>query len=360
MKFVENILDAVRPHFKDKGTFAPFYPAFAAIDYFLLAPPHKTHHAPYGREAIDCKRYMSLVIAAMLPCLAASFYFYGLRMLAMIVVSYAVGLSVELVFAMVRKEEIAEGFFVTGLIFPLCLPPGTPLWMVGLGVAFGVIVGKEVFGGSGRNLFNPAIVGRVFLAISYPAIMSKAWILPGTGCPGNLLTVADVVPDGVTCATPLVMAKSGELTQTMALFLGNTTGSAGETSALAILAGGIFLVLLGIASYRTVIASLGSFVILNFALHQFDPANVNPVLFNLLSGGFLFGTFFMATDPITSPVTQQGKWIYGIIIGTITLLIRSYSGYVEGMMFAVLLGNICAPAIDEIFIRMRIRRFANE
>ncbi|RKX98691.1 MAG: RnfABCDGE type electron transport complex subunit D, partial [Spirochaetes bacterium] len=217
---------------------------------------------------------------------------------------------------MVRSEEVNEGFLVTGFIFPLILPPGIPLWMVAVGIVFGVIVGKEMFGGTGRNLFNPALIGRVFLAVGYPATMTSAWISTGDFPAGRLLSPFTIgMPEGVTSATALVQAKGGVFASTFDLFIGHITGSTGETSALAIIAGGLFPVAIGVANWRTVLSILASFVISGAILGVAFPDIINPPLFNLLSGGFLFGTFFMATDPVSSPVTQRGKIFYGILIG---------------------------------------------
>lgn len=360
MKLAANILNSLRPLFEESGRFARLHPIFQAADTFFFTAPLKTAGPPYGRDPIDIKRYMSLVIVGLLPCFLASLYFFGWRMLLMILVSYAAGGVVEVLFAIVRKEEINEGFLVTGFIFPLILPPGLPLWMVAVGIIFGVLVGKEVFGGTGRNLFNAALVGRCFLALGYPSLMTRAWVAPAAGRLGSLLSPIRTATDAVTGATPLVLAKAGELAAPLDLFLGRVMGSAGETSALAILLGGGFLVMVGVANWRTVVGILGSFTVLCAALHVADPASVAPATFHLLAGGLLFGSFFMATDPVTSPVTLSGKWAYGILIGTLTVLIRSFSGYVEGVTFAILLGNMCAPLIDEVVIRLRVRRYARE
>ncbi|MHC4165202.1 MAG: RnfABCDGE type electron transport complex subunit D, partial [Planctomycetota bacterium] len=297
-------------------------------------------------------------IVALLPCVFAALYFFGLRVLAIIAVSYIVGGSVEVLFAVVRREEINEGFLVTGLIFPLVLPPTLPLWMVGVGVAFGVVVGKELFGGTGRNLFNPALVGRCFLAVGYPAAMSSNWLTAGHGLWGRLTeyaTAADI--DAISAATPLVSAKQGSFAALSDLFVGNVSGSIGETSALAVLAGGLFLLATRVANWRTVAATLGSFALVGVLLHGLAPSAFGPVGWHLLAGGMLFGAFFMATDPVTSPITSGGKWAYGIIIGLSTLLIRNLTGYVEGVMFAILLGNICAPLLDEVAFAHRLRKY---
>ncbi len=359
---IENILDKFRPLFKEDGKLKKFFPAFEAFDHFLLSAPLDASIPPFGRDSMDVKRYMSLVIVALIPSFIASLYFFGWRIIPMLIVSYTAGGVVEVLFGIIRKEEINEGFLVSGFIFPLTLPPNTPLWMVAVGMSFGILMGKEVFGGTGRNLFNSALMGRCFLLLGYPQLMAGAWISPAKGWLGHLLNPLSAfqTSDAVTSATPLVLAKSGQLTSYFDLFIGRVLGSAGETSAIAVLIGGVALMLLGIASYRTIVGLLISFTTLSFLLHSYSPDAANPPLFGLLSGGFLFGTFFMATDPVSSPVTNAGKWVYGALIGTITILIRTFSGFVEGMMFAILFGNVCAPLIDEVFIRLYMRRYAHE
>jgi len=359
MKVLLNLFGFFGKHFQDGGALRPAKPLFDAAENFCFAPAARTGGSPHVRDPLDVKRFMSMVIVALVPCVLASLYFFGLRVLAMIVVSYAAGGAVEVIFAIVRKEDINEGFLVTGLLFPLILPITIPLWMVGVGVAFGVLVGKELFGGTGRNPFNPALVGRCFLALAYSSTMSAAWIRPVTKFPGHLLRYdsADSV-DAITAATPLGLAKSGQLTEAWHLFFGNVPGSIGETSAIALIAGGLFLLFTRVANWRTVVAILGSFFALAAALHLADASRFGPAGWHLLAGGLLFGTFFMATDPVTSPMTNSGKWVYGIIIGTVTVLIRNLTGYVEGAMFAILLGNICAPIIDDVVVRVRMRRWA--
>ena len=359
MRLLSKVFDKFRPLFEPEGKLSRIRPAFQMADNMFFATLAKAENAPFGRDPMDVKRYMSLAIMGLIPAFLASIYFYGWRILLMVAVSYIAGAVAEIAFAVFRKEEVNEGFLVTGLIFPLTLPPGIPLWTVALGVIFGVVVGKEIFGGTGRNLFNPALVGRVFLALGYPSLMTSSWIEPLSGGWGRILSPIQIAGvDSVSTATPLVAAKSAELADTIRLLLGNTTGSAGETSAVAILLGGLFLLVVGVASWRTILAVIVSFVALNAIVLFAAPETVNPVLFNLLSGGFLFGTFFMATDPVSSPVTRSGKWTYGILIGAVTMLIRSFSGFVEGMMFAILFGNICAPLIDEVVIRFKMRRYA--
>ncbi|HEB32064.1 MAG TPA: RnfABCDGE type electron transport complex subunit D [Spirochaetes bacterium] len=361
MKIIADILKKMRPLFNEGGKLSLLGPVFQALDNFLLQADIKTENPPYGRDPMDIKRYMSMVIMALFPCFFASLYFFGWRVLLMMLVSYAAGGAVELLFAIIRKEEINEGFLVTGFIFPLILPPGLPLWIVAVGVFFGVLIGKEVFGGTGRNVFNAALVGRAFLALGYPSTMARSWMPPGGRPWGNLVTMFSVrAPEAITSATPLVMGKSGDLTPPIDLFLGNVAGSAGETSVIALLLGGVFLILVGVSNWRTVLGILLSFTVLAAGFRGLNPSAVTPVWFNLMSGGILFGAFFMATDPVTGPITQSGKWVYGIIIGSVTILIRFFSGFVEGVTFAILLGNIFAPLIDEVVIRNRIRRYARE
>ena len=361
MKWLLKIIDAVRPAFEEGGKLQIFNPVFGALEHFLFAPAARTTGIPHIRDPLDLKRVMSAVIVSMIPCVLAAIYFFGLRFIAMLVVTYVAGLTVEALFAIVRKEGINEGFFVTGFLFPLILPPSLPLWMVAVGVAFGVLVGKELFGGTGRNIFNPAIVGRCFLALAYPAAMSKNWVEPGYELTGRVLQYVDASNiDAISSATPLVLAKQGELVSISHLLLGNVSGSFGETSGIAIILGGLFLLYTRVANWRTVVGILGSTALLAAILHHAQPEKFAPALWHLLAGGLLFGAFFMATDPVTSPVTNAGKWIYGAVIGIVTLLIRNFTGYVEGVMFAILLGNIVAPILDEIVFGIRLRRLRNE
>jgi Na(+)-translocating NADH:ubiquinone oxidoreductase B subunit len=370
VKWLLKIVDAVRPTFEEGGKLHIFNPVFGALEHFLFAPGDRTSGAPHIRDAIDLKRFMSMAIVAVVPCAFAALYFFGWRFLAMVVVSYAVGLTIETIFAIVRKEGINEGFFVTGILFPLILPANTPLWLVGLGVGFGVFIGKELFGGTGRNVFNPALVGRCFLALAYPGPMSKSYVEPSHDLLGCLLF--KWLPhgsgvDGVTVATPLSAAKAGEIGKTAHLLLGSVAGSVGETSALLIIMGGVFLLLTRVGNWRTVVSILGSFIVLtsvllisNVVSYDRMPGVFGPVVWHVFAGGLLFGTFFMATDPVTSPTTNPGKWIYGIIIGSVTVLIRHFTGYVEGVTFSILLGNIVAPILDEAIIGVRIRRLRSE
>lgn len=361
MKFLLKIFENFRPTFDEGGKFGAMKPLYEAMENFFFAPKAVTLVSPHVRDPLDIKRMMSMVIIALVPSLAFAFYFFGWRMVAMLVVSYAAGGAVEVAFAVIRKEEINEGFLVTGMLFPLILPPTLPLWMVGVGVAFGVFIGKELFGGTGRNIFNPAILGRCFLALAYPAAMSGNWITPGSGTTGRMLQYISASNlDAVSSATPLVLAKQGEIVDILKMFLGNTSGSIGETSAIAIVLGGVFLLFTRVANYRSVVGTIGSAFVMAAIFHYSDPERFAPAVWHICAGGLLFGAFFMVTDPVSSPITNTGKWIYGIIIGVVTMLIRNFTGYVEGVMFAILLGNIMAPILDEIVFNIRIKRLKNE
>ena len=358
MKFLLRILDKMRPNFEPGRKLAFFKPVFEAFDAFCFSSDETTKFAPFARDSLDIKRYMSLVIVGLLPATLAGLYFFGWRILPVIVVSYVAGGAVEVLFGVIRKESINEGFLVTGLIFPLVLPPGIPLWIVAVGMALGVLLGKEVFGGTGHNIFNPALIGRAIIAVGYAKPMTSSWIAPGKGLWGNLGSYLS--PDAVTGGTPLVQAKQQVYEPLANMFWGNTPGCIGETCAAAIILGGLFLIIAKVVNWRTVAGILGSFVILNIIMQAISPERFAPVEFNLLAGGLLFGAFFMATDPVSSPITNPAKWAYGIFIGCVTLLIRSLTVYTEGIMFAILLGNIFGPLFDEVVFRFRFRRYRLE
>lgn len=361
MRKLRDILDKLRPAFGPEGRFHAAKPVFDAAENFFFSPDTSAQRAPFVRDPLDIKRYMSMVIVAIAPCVVASLYFYGLRVLAMIIVSYAVGGTVEVLFAVIRKEEINEGFLVTGLVFPLIVPPTLPLWMVGLGAAFGVFFGKELFGGTGRNPFNPALVGRCFLALGYPVAMTSGWVKPGWGGTGRLFQyVGASATDAISAATPLVEAKQGVLAKIQGMYLGSIGGCVGETSAILVIAGGLFLLFTKVANWRTVVAVLLTAFVAQALFHRADSVAFAPAIWHLGAGGLLFGAFFMATDPVTSPATNAGKWLYGGLIGTVTILIRNLTGYVEGVMFAILLGNIVAPLLDHGIHLLQVRRLAHE
>jgi len=390
MGWLLKLFDKSRHLFEKDGKLAMFKPLFDAKENFFFAPSHKTENSPHVRDPLDIKRFMSMVIIAVAPCAALSVYLYGIRMIAIIATSYIVGGLCEVAFAIARKEDINEGFLVTGLLFPLILPPGIPLWQVAVGVAFGVIVGKELFGGTGRNVFNPALVGRCFLAIAYPVHMTTTWVKSAATGSGNLFRWVELhstgyiemaihkvhttlglgsifewvdgkTVDAISSATPLALAKQGTMVSKMDVFLGTVSGCGGETSALLILLGAVFLIVSRIASWRTIVSAIVAFLLTGFLIRTVDPAfgsaAANPLcpIWHLFAGGFLFGVVFMATDPVSGPMTQPAKYAYGALIGVTTMLIRNYTGYVEGAMFAILLANTFAPLLDEVVIRLRLR-----
>ena len=364
MKFVLKIFKSVKPNFEEGGKFKTFLPLYEAMENFCFAPSTTTQLAPFARDPLDVKRFMTMVIIALVPALAMSYYFFGARLIAMIIVSYAAGGMVEVLFACVRKEPIAEGFLVTGMLFPMILPPTLPLPILAIGVIFGVLIGKELFGGTGRNVFNPAIVGRCFLALAYPKAMSGNFTTAGTEIPGRMLEYIHAgnaaAHDAISTATPLVLAKQGEMVNTVDMLIGNTSGSISETSAIAIILGGVFLLLTRIANWRTVVSILAAAFVTAAVIYNTDTTRFAPPMWHMCAGGLLFGAFFMATDPVSSPITNAGKRIYGIMIGVVTMLIRNFTGYVEGVMFAILLGNIVAPILDEIVFKIRIGRLKSE
>lgn len=321
-----------------------------AIDGFFYETSEKTS-LPHFVDYIDIKRYMTFVIISLLPSTIASIYFYGWRVLFLIFVSYIFGGICEVIFAIVRKREIEEGFLVTGLIFPLTLPPTVPWWVVAVGICFGVIFGKEVFGGTGKNIFNPALVGRVFITISFPKIMSMEWYQPIIY--GGFLKFK---PDAITSATPLISFKSNNIiTPIKDLIFGFVPGCIGETFRIGIILGGIFLLITKIANWRIPLTYLLSSFFISFIGNIYNPEKFAPPLFQIFSGGLLFGAFFMATDPVTTPFTNEGKYIAGILLGLLTIFIRSFSGYVEGVMFSILFMNGISPLIDYIVLEKKYK-----
>lgn len=321
---------------------APLKPVLDAADGFFFGTKDVTTGAPHLRDNIDLKRYMITVLIAVLPCVAAGVYFYGLRVITLIMISYIFGGICEVLFSVIRKKEINEGFLITGIIYPLILPPTIPYWMAAVGIIVGVVLGKEVFGGTGKNIFNPAMVGRIFLAVAFPIEMTTKWKMPFI--------------DAITSATPLINFKgTAELASTWNLLIGNIPGSVGETCKIVIILGGIFLIVTKVVNWRIPLAYLGTVAILSLAFNRIWPQSFAPPGFQLLSGGLLFGAVFMATDPVTSPFTEGGRWIYGILLGVLTLSIRGFSGYVESVMFAIIFMNIFAPLLDQLMLTVRYK-----
>ncbi|MHC4124845.1 MAG: RnfABCDGE type electron transport complex subunit D [Planctomycetota bacterium] len=335
-------------------------PLIEAVDAALFGTDETTQVAPHIVDSIDTKRYMSCAIAALVPATLASIYFYGLRAIMIIAVSYAAGFFVEFMFAVIRKHKIHEGFLVTGLIFPLVLPPTTPLWVVAVGVMFGVLFGKEMFGGTGRNIFNPALVGRLFITIAFPAIMTTSWLMPiteATFAEKWLIPFAETsITDSITAATPLSTYKTtGVMPSTIDLLIGHTAGSMGETCRIAIIIGGLFLIFTKVSNWRIPVSYIGSVFVFAAIGNHFLPGRIAPAVFQVFTGGLLFGALFMATDPVTSPFTRAGKYSFGIMCGLLTVLIRSFSGYVEGVMFSIVIMNAFTPLIDHIVLALKYR-----
>ncbi|MCO4781515.1 MAG: NADH:ubiquinone reductase (Na(+)-transporting) subunit B [Candidatus Cloacimonetes bacterium] len=391
MKVLLDIFEKTR-----KDLFGPgkplekFEPGYDAAETFLFSPVHTTKKGPHVRDAVDTKRYMSMVIAALIPALifgiynagyqaqlatsqsidCASCFIEGLKLVVpLIILSYAVGGTWEAIFAVVRKHPINEGFLVTGLLFPLILPPTIPLWQAAIGISFGVVIGKEVFGGTGMNVLNPALVARAFCFFSYPGKMSgdNVWV--------HISDPAKMV-DGFSGATPLAIAAAHTKTAAtdpnvvealtakgfsfMAMFSGLIPGSIGETSTVAILLGALFLAIVGVASFRTMIACVFGAMVTGLIFYNFAPASAAgiyhlPPHLHLVMGGFAFGCVFMATDPVSSAATNTGKLIYGFGIGVLAVLIRTVNpAYPEGMMLAILFMNVFAPLIDFYVIQVHV------
>jgi RnfABCDGE-type electron transport complex D subunit len=336
MKIAKNLFAGL----KKNRLLRPVKPIIETLEGIVLGSPEAARGAPHFRDHIEIKRYMSTVILAMIPTTVAALVFFGWHVLAMILTSYVVGGVIEVLFALIRRKEIEEGFLVTGLIFPLILPPTAPLWVVAVGIAFGVFFGKEVFGGTGRNIFNPALVGRIFITIAFPQIMSATWRSPFS--------------DAITTATPLSVYRSAQTTVPyLELLLGQVAGSTGEVFRIGIIAGAVLLMMTRVSSWRVTLSYLGSVALFALIGHTLGPGTFAPPLFQLLAGGVLFGAVFMATDPVTSPATKSGKLIFGTGCGIITVLIRTFSGFTEGVMFSIVIMNAFAPLIDSAVVNLK-------
>ena len=361
---LRNYIDKIKPNFEQGGKYAKFHSTFEAFETFLYTPNRVTSNGAHIRNYVDMKRNMIYVVIALIPCflfgtwnigyqhflsLSETVTFwqiigYGLlKIIPLYLVSYIVGLAIEFTFAELRHEEVNEGYFVTGFLIPLIMPVDVPLWMLALAVAFAVIIGKEVFGGSGMNVVNPALLARAFLFFSYPSKMT-----------GDSVWIAEKA-DAYSGATPLGILFNGgsvnELPSIFDMFIGTISGSVGETSKIAILIGGIFLIITGVSSLRIIISTFIGAITMSLLISDV------PFYYHLLMGGFMFGTFFMATDPVTAAQTNIGKWIYGFLIGAIAILIRvANPGYPEGMMLAILLLNVFAPLIDWCVVAVNIRK----
>ena len=368
MNFLRNYLDKQKPKFEKGGKLEKFHSVFTGFESFLFVPNTTTSSGAHIRDAVDLKRTMIIVVLALIPARLFGIYnvgyqhfnavggladttffqlfFYGLwKVLPMIIVSYVVGLGIEFAVAQMKGHEINEGFLVSGLLIPMIMPVEAPLWMVALSTAFAVIIGKEIFGGTGMNIWNPALLARAFFFFSYPSMISgdKVWIAGDTA-------------DAISQATPLAQMALGQpLTYSTAdMFWGFIPGSVGETSAFCILIGAVILLLTNVASWRTMISVfVGGYLMALI----FQPISGVEAYQQLLMGGFAFGAVFMATDPVTSAQTNTGKYVYGLLIGAMAVIIRCINpGYPEGMMLAILLMNTFAPLIDWFVVQANIKR----
>jgi Na+-transporting NADH:ubiquinone oxidoreductase subunit B len=392
MKALKRLFNATRPHFETGGRLEKLHPLFDAIETVAFAPALTTTADAHVRDSLDLKRYMTFVIIALMPPFFFGIYNTGYQshlasglslgfvpvmmqgawvVLPMLMVSYAVGLFWEVLFASIRKHNISEGFLVTGLLFPMTLPPTTPLWQVAVGISFGVVIGKEIFGGTGRNILNPALTARAFIFFAYPANMSgdRVWTL--------VQQSGQQAVDAVTAATPLALlplATTGEAASRILgdagytfqrLFMGGIPGSIGETSALMCLVGAIFLVLTGVGNYRNMLGGIlgvlavaypGYLINLSSGGEAARLFSVHPA-WHLVMGSFAFGIVYMATDPVSGPGMNLSRWIYGFAIGALTVMIRVFNpAYPEGVMLAILFMNLFAPLIDHFVIKVRLRK----
>lgn len=382
MKALRNLVDKMKPAFSKGGKLEKLHWVFDGLDTFLFTPGHATERGAHIRDGIDLKRTMSVVITALLPCLLFGIWnvgqqhyqaigqlvglgegfwekvlFGAVKVLPIVVVSYGVGLGIEFLFTSIKGHPIQEGFLVSGMLIPLVMPINVPLWMVAVGTAFAVVIGKEVFGGTGMNVLNVALTARAFLFFAYPTQMSgdKVWVSTATDMNYPLV-------DGFTGATSLGQAATGHVDRIASLsdtFWGFEAGSIGETSAFACLIGAFILIISGIGSWRIMLATVLGGAAMSWI---FNLAGANdymriPVLHQLLLGGFMFGTVFMATDPVTAAQTNMGKWIYGFLVGLLAILIRVINpAYPEGMMLSILFMNVMAPLIDHYVVQANIKR----
>ena len=377
MKALRNIIDNIKPQFEKGGKFSYLQSTFEAFETFLFVPNTTTKIGSHIRDHIDMKRTMSVVVIALIPALLFgmwnvgyqhflsqgevsslmdNFLFGLIKVLPIVVVSYGVGLGVEFIFAQFRGHEVNEGFLVSGMLIPLVVPPDTPLWMVAIATIFAVIIGKEVFGGTGMNILNPALTARAFLFFAYPSDMSgdKVWIAEKA--------------DAYSGATPLGNLLTNQpfdsLPSASDMFWGFIPGSIGETSTFLIFIGAVILMITGIGSWRIMLSvfagGFGLAAFFNLIGPYVAPDNAYmalPAYYHLIMGGFAFGAVFMATDPVSASQTNKGKWIYGVLIGVMAVLIRVLNpAYPEGMMLAILLMNVFAPLIDHYVVEGNIKK----
>ncbi len=380
MKALHNLVEKVKPNFEKGGKLEKLNRTFEAFETFLFVPGNVTKKGSHIRDAMDMKRTMFHVVIAMIPVMLFGMwnvgyqhylaigqevafldqFVYGLiRVLPLIVVSYASGLAIEFLFATIRDHEVNEGFLVSGLLIPLVIPVTTPLWMVAVATIFAVIIGKEVFGGTGMNILNPALLARAFLFFAYPSYLSgEVWI-------DTTLQEGQQLVDGFSGATALAVLAAGELQylpSAFEMFVGTIPGSIGETSTVAVLIGAVILVATGVGSLRIMLSVVAGGLFMGglFNLFAVNDFMAIPPYYHLIMGGFAFGTVYMATDPVSASQTGTGKYIYGFLIGVITILIRVVNpAYPEGMMLAILFMNVFAPLIDHYVVAANIKRRMN-
>lgn len=399
MKQLRTLLDKLHPLFSEEGKLKRLYPLYEAMDSFIYTPGESTDSAPHVRDAMDLKRVMITVVIALIPCFFMAMWNTGFQanqalqyggeisgwrgglldllgygadpssmidnlllgaswFVPIFLVTNIVGGFWEALFSIIRRHEINEGFLVTGALFPLICPPSLPLWQVALGISFGVVIGKEIFGGTGKNFLNPALTGRMFLFFAYPAQIS-----------GNAVWVAtnSSAVDGFSGATALARAAEGgvaavtQATTWFDAFLGVIPGSMGETSALACLFGAAVLLISGIGSWRiicSIVLGAGALSLLFMLIGS----ETNPMFalgphWHFVLGGFAFGAVFMATDPVSGAMTEEGQWLYGLLIGFMCILIRVVNpAFPEGMMLAIIFANVFAPLIDQMVLKVHIKR----
>ena len=386
MNGLRNLVDKIKPTFEKGGKLGFLHSTFDAFETFLFVPNTVTKKGAHVRDCVDLKRVMIMVVLALVPAMLFGIWntgyqhslafgldwgfwnivLYGLaKVLPLYIVAYLVGLGIEFVSAQIQGHEVNEGYLVSGMLIPLIVPVDVPLWMLAIAVAFAVIIGKEVFGGTGMNIWNPALLTRAFLFFSYPSMMSGDTVWTGGVTrflnEGVAFQAGNGLVDGFSGATPLANATLENLSpKFMDMVIGTIPGSVGETSVIAILLGAILLIWTGVASWKIMVSSvLGGLAIgyLGFAVGATDL----PGYYQLVMGGFLFGTVFMATDPVTSAQTECGKWIYGFLVGALAVTVRIWNpGYPEGMMLAILLMNTFAPLIDHYVIEGSIKRRAKK
>jgi Na+-transporting NADH:ubiquinone oxidoreductase subunit B len=375
MKLVKNILESVKPLFIDGGKLEKMYPAYDAFETFLFVPDHTTKSGSHIRDAVDLKRTMAFVVLSLIPCIIFGMwnigdqYFNAIsvetnflnnlifgfwKFLPLLAVSYAVGLSVEFAFAISRGHSVNEGYLVTGMLIPLIMPVDVPLWMLAISVIFAVVIGKEVFGGTGMNILNPALTARAFLFFAYPSYMSgdKVWV-HGAGTDGySGETILGALASNTASWDNLKWNFNDAL-------IGYIPGSVGETSFIAIIIGALILIFSGVGSWRIIFSTFlgGYLTALLFNLWGVNFLMSTPAHIHLLIGGFAFGAVFMSTDPVSGSQTNKGKIIYGLLIGFFAIVIRVFNpAYPEGMMLAILLMNVFAPLIDHYIVDASIKK----